>query len=619
MKPGIFLVNELLRCRTTGIDSFGVGTPFNCLSQMPSRSSITSLCSASGFLIWWVVALGTTQAQGLLVQRDAVQWEQARKTEAKAVVRKDSVLLAEAYYQYGQVYNQSGDNLNSKRYFLKALRILEPRGDSYALGRVYLRLSENLSIKVNSTEDIRYAQLSLGVFRRIHSRHGMAQAYANLGGNYHWRWADYAVLKKDTSKYNRILYCYQQVERLGRQLNDTSLIAEGNNRLGTLLTTTRDPQAIRFLQRALDLFTLKKSDTARVHIMTELASTYTTFGLYGQARRTLDQARQLYAAHGFDEYHMLTHLELVSLVYFKKTNQWKQAFDCLWRLKYRGDNQFLASQDGTIARLKLEYETQRKETELKARRQELMLRTENLRTQRLLTLSAVILSVLAVAVSIIFFRLNHKNQRISRRNAELVKEQNHRVKNNLQVVSSLLNLYANRLADPHSRMAVEESQLRVEMMALLQRRLYDGDRLAVVDLAEFLPELVEGVLQTYGYGAVQADFSLAGCELSADQALPVGLIINELATNACKYAFPNTPTPAFAVSAIQNRNSIELTVADNGPGLPPLTLSANGNASRQPATFGLRIIQMQVEQLRGDSRLASDNGTRFTMTFPRHA
>ncbi len=178
------------------------------------------------------------------------------------------------------------------------------------------------------------------------------------------------------------------------------------------------------------------------------------------------------------------------------------------------------------------------------------------------------------------------------------------------MVSSLLNMYAHRLSDPLSKMAVEESQLRVETMALLQRRLYDGQRLAMLDLAEFIPDVVEGVLQMYGYGSLQPTFLLDTCEVSADQALPIGLILNELTTNACKYAFPQAQTPTFAVSAVLDGNRLNITVIDNGPGL--------STRSIRPDSFGLRLIQMQVEQLRGSADWISDEGTSFSMMFLIH-
>ncbi|MFD2936407.1 sensor histidine kinase [Spirosoma flavum] len=216
-------------------------------------------------------------------------------------------------------------------------------------------------------------------------------------------------------------------------------------------------------------------------------------------------------------------------------------------------------------------------------------------------------------MSIVFFRLYRKNQCIGATNAELVKEQNHRVKNNLQIVSSLLSLQANRLTDESAKNAVAEGQLRVEAMAILHRQLYDGDQLAMINPAEFIPELVDMVLQTFGYTHVRLVYDIDAFVLPADSALPVSLILNELTTNACKYAFPDHPDPVFHVSCRQKKNQIDLLVADNGPGmLPQFPIDARSTSS---TSFGMRLIQMQVDQLRGMYTFAKQTGTVFTLTF----
>ena len=210
----------------------------------------------------------------------------------------------------------------------------------------------------------------------------------------------------------------------------------------------------------------------------------------------------------------------------------------------------------------------------------------------------------------------------------MVKEQKTRGKNNQQVVSSLLSLQSKRLLDPTAKKAVEESRLRVQSMAILHQRLYDGGRLAEVDLNDFIQELVRGVLKAYGYSTVTVNFAIDAIILSANKAVPLGLILNELITNACKYAFSDNETPELWVSCHRNNKKIELTIADNGSGLdssgwadtrldgPGFTLSkATKNGS-----FGMQLIQAQVEQLNGTYQFSTytegiPSGVVFTMEF----
>ena len=217
----------------------------------------------------------------------------------------------------------------------------------------------------------------------------------------------------------------------------------------------------------------------------------------------------------------------------------------------------------------------------------------------------------ALTATVFFRRLSHKNKRISEHNAELVREQNHRVKNNLQVLSSLLSLQSNRLSDPLAKTAIEESQLRVETMAILQRRLYDGDGLVTVQAQDFMLEITEMVLHTFGLSdTVELQTAIAPISLGADHALRVGLILNELLTNACKYAFADHEAPCLQIVFQKTQEKYHLEFGDNGPGL---ALDAHQRPSKH--SFGMRLIEMQVAQLEGTYQFNNTRGTNFSMFF----
>ncbi len=214
----------------------------------------------------------------------------------------------------------------------------------------------------------------------------------------------------------------------------------------------------------------------------------------------------------------------------------------------------------------------------------------------------------AGGASVLFYRLSQKNKRLSVHKAALVREQNHRVKNNLQLVSSLLNLQLNRLRDPAAQSALKESQLRIEVMGLLQRKLYDGNYLMAVEMQPFVREVVEMVLKTFGLKNVEVYYQIpATLTLPADYAMRIGLIINELTTNSCKYAVPNHPSPQLRIEAHLTDKTFKLCLADNGT-IPK-------TAQPKSDSFGLRLVEMQVEQLYGTYRFEYIDGTIFDMSF----
>jgi two-component sensor histidine kinase len=214
----------------------------------------------------------------------------------------------------------------------------------------------------------------------------------------------------------------------------------------------------------------------------------------------------------------------------------------------------------------------------------------------------------------------------------LLKEIHHRVKNNLQVISSLLKLQSNSVQDPSALEMFKESQNRVRSMALIHERLYRSDDLAKIDFAGYVRNLAASLIRSYSAGSepVSLRTDIHGVSLGIDTAIPCGLVINELISNALKYAFPpgwhETQEGNSQLSGNGNAISREaeirvelrpdqdqqltLVVADNGVGFP-LDLDF-----RNTASLGMRLVNTLVGQLEGTLELCGGDGTKFKITFP---
>ncbi|MCS6865257.1 MAG: PAS domain S-box protein [Gemmataceae bacterium] len=194
----------------------------------------------------------------------------------------------------------------------------------------------------------------------------------------------------------------------------------------------------------------------------------------------------------------------------------------------------------------------------------------------------------------------------------LLKEIHHRVKNNLQVISSLLNLQAERLTDAASRAVFLESQNRVRAMALVHETLYGSASLAQIELPRYLERLCDSLAQTYpGSDRITIHQNAAPIMLDLDRALPVGLIVSELVSNALKYAFPPPRSGQIRVVASTTEDGyIVLQVADNGVGLPDDFRVEGANS------LGLYLVQLLTRQLRGQIAIDRTSGTTFSLRFP---
>jgi two-component sensor histidine kinase len=193
----------------------------------------------------------------------------------------------------------------------------------------------------------------------------------------------------------------------------------------------------------------------------------------------------------------------------------------------------------------------------------------------------------------------------------LLKEIHHRVKNNLQVISSLLNLQAANVADPRALEQLRESQNRIRSMALIHERLYQSDNLARIDFGEYVRSLVGYLVRSYAIPAVNVNVTVKNVSLPVNSAIPCGLIINELLSNALKYAFPGGRSGDVAIRLeMTPERSAVLTVQDNGVGLPRDVDFQN------TTTLGLQLVNTLSKQLNGVIGLIRDRGTTFSIIFP---
>ena len=195
----------------------------------------------------------------------------------------------------------------------------------------------------------------------------------------------------------------------------------------------------------------------------------------------------------------------------------------------------------------------------------------------------------------------------------LLNEVHHRVKNNLQVVSSLLNLQARSLPDELAGHFLE-SQSRVKAMALMHQQLYEHRTYESIDAAKYSRELLTLIQRSYS-GPLSKSVETLLVEpdqpayLTMDQALPFGLLLNELVTNSMKHAFGRQDSGRIRVSVIQNSETISVIVEDDGVGIPDnVELGKTGS-------LGFQLIPGLVEQLDGTIELIRGKGTRFEINF----
>ncbi|KQS41785.1 sensor histidine kinase [Pedobacter sp. Leaf194] len=296
--------------------------------------------------------------------------------------------------------------------------------------------------------------------------------------------------------------------------------------------------------------------------------------------------------------------------------------------------------DKETAALQLQFETEKKDRDIALKAKDIQMLTKqadlknaDLRNQTLIrNLSMLAVAMLLGLSVMIYSRYRLKRRAISELEAQkkeinaqneflrqlvterewLVKEVHHRVKNNLQIVVSLLNSQSGFTDNVLAKELIRESKNRINSISIIHQRLYQTEDMIGVDMAQYIRELVEITSCSFGVeGIINFTLELIPLTLDVSQAVPVGLILNEALTNAVKYATLPDRQPSIRIVLSKNENLVNLTVADNGNGLPEhIDL-------KKPNSLGLILMSGLSKQLGGCLLYQNKKGLELSLEFKR--
>jgi two-component sensor histidine kinase len=539
------------------------------------------------------------------------------------------------YDLLGFVYTKTGDYKAGLSYGLQAVKTAQARGDtSLLLCTIYNRLGLTYH--------------ALGQFAQAHDYFSQSLSIAQ--------------------KYHHV----------------PSIVYLAGNISTVLLHFNKPGEALAFLRKTAEKYPPTDPES-RIILATRLMDVYRSLRQYARAQPYCDQVLQLAGQYGAGSpglaatYQSVVQFLLASRQYeparhYLRINQAlcqqrgaAGALAANYRLWFQLDStlhhyasaighyqRYVALRDSLltegknsqIAQLQVQYETEKKDRDLKLKEKNIQLLTEQgkLQRQKLTqvqmvrngTIAGAVMLVLLLGLGYNRYRLKQQSNRlleakqveINQKNRSLeqvvhekealllekewmLKEIHHRVRNNLQIVISLLNSQAADLADDTALSTIKESQHRVQAMALIHQKLYQTERMARVEMASYIHDLVVYLRDAYHPpGPVRFNLAVEPVELDVTQAVPLGLIINEALTNALKYAFPGdragTITLGLKATADQ---AYELEIADDGVGLPA------GYEPARSRSLGMTLMHGLSEQLEGILRITGPPGVAIRLVF----
>ncbi len=537
----------------------------------------------------------------------------------------DRAGLAGARNAVGYVYERRGEIPLALRAYLQALELYKQLGDKENAARVTDYIGIVYSRQENVTQALRYHRQAVALYQELADPRSLALSYSNLG-----------VTLVEAGLYDEALQYLRRTLAFAEEADDRYMKTVALNNVGLALNRSGQPAGAKeYLLQALPLSEALGLAPVSGAIYDELGRVYLALGELDLALSFAQRSLALAMEVG-DTHHTPIIQQLLSQVHAAR-GEYEQAYAYQQLTIAARDSLFSAEKAEVISQIRTRHEIEGMEREIESLQQQS--RIQRLQTQQRHNALLGGLGVLVLVAGFSFnrYRLKQKanrlltaqNEEICRQREELranldekslmleekellVREIHHRVKNNLQVLSSMLRLQAQALDNPAALAPMQDMQARVLSMSFLHRELYGEDDSTHIEMQRYVETLSRHLLHAFNAdGRVCCRVHAHGAQFNADTAVPLGLILNELLSNALKHAFPDGRQGSVRVDLerADAEDWYELTVSDDGAGW-------SGRAvPEQTATVGLTLVRMMTRQLRGTVQHANGVGLSHTIRF----
>lgn len=526
---------------------------------------------------------------------------------------------AEAEAHQAAYYRLKGDYTTAVNKLIRGIKIYE---DQHAIGPAannYLNIAQVYKDMVGSSRTleyvkngIRYSKQAYNLFNSIHDTAGMVESLNMSGILYR----DIAKTKEYEKYYDTAFLAYTNavalIDRSGKGQKSISKLY--NNISQVYNEYWKDyKKALEYLFKAEALNTQNHNLSGLSFNYGNISLAYTKLGQPAMsliyARKMLETARLLERPERIRNAYNSMYASFAAAGRFDSALYYYKQADVL------DDSLNNVAKTNEVIDLQTKYESRKKELEIGRLNAESLAKNKQI---VILVSALVIFALLSACMVWLYHRVRKQRQQITNQSKKLeimMKELHHRVKNNLQIVSSLLSLQTYKVQDEEAVLVLKESQQRVQAMSFIHQRLYKTESLTAVNMKEYLTDLAESLVSSYGFNRDDFDlYVMVEKEmLDIDKALPIGLIINELVTNALKYAYSNGNRPALHITLKEEDTKLVCTIKDNGIGINEQQWKQKKNS------FGKQLITALCKQLRAQQSLVVDEGTQFTITIPQPA
>ena len=508
------------------------------------------------------------------------------------IADEDKVRVLDALYHH---YSRTAQYAKALEYIFQAIEIREANGDKKGLANNFIDLADTYWYQQRWQDCIDYAHQAVNLV-------GEDQPSEELAGGYKILSEGYLELNQYESALDYINRTISVKKSLGG--DDLELASSINSRGNVYKYMERYEDAIQDYSSVLEAcesidykvcMRVALANLGHVHLLNEEYAEAIPYKL-----RSLVIQRETGRVQQVPE--NLLHLSQA----YEGVGDYASAYKYQLQLDSFKTVEHQQALDKLSNELSVKYETEKKEEAIQSL-------NDRVRLQRLSLLLGGLLLIISAVAALIFSRLNNALKTRNHEKEILLKEIHHRVKNNLQILSSLLNLQSEHLVDEAALDAIIEGKNRVESMGMIHQKLYTKDDLTAVDLKEYFYELCRYLEDSFSSSKrkIQIDEQVGFHNMDVDYAVPLGLITNELVTNAVKYAYPNETNGTVKINLQEENGHLVLAVSDEGKGQSPDFQSLS-------TSFGTQLITTLSKKLKGEIEISNDNGYQTVIRFARY-
>lgn len=536
------------------------------------------------------------------------------KTEVDSLIRElvsvaeiiaDKKRMANSYYTMGNHYFDQAYLKLAIEAFYKAYQIAEESGDPAELANVLGSIGLTHLYLDEYQTAIDYYLMQETILKDLNDKYQLSNTYTGLGEAYN-----------ALERYHVGLEYHQKALRLREEMNYEIAVSNSLHNIGLTYFLMKDSidLALQYIDMSLEI-------DRRINNYNGLAKNYMVSGQihaqlkdYSTAISLLERALALAQKYNNPDVMIETSGSLSDL--YAERNDYEKAFNNMMIKNEVSDSIVSGENFKRMTQLEMQNAFDKKQSEIEiGHQQERFIYEAELKRNRIIRNFSLFTGSLIIVFGIFLYFSYRKSRKAEKEKEALLKEIHHRVKNNLMVISSLLNLQSGSIADENTRSAVRDSQNRVKSMAVIHQLLYESEVFNKIDFPKYLEKLMASLQSTYaGPGnnisyVIQAD----DITLDIDTAIPLGLITNELATNAYKYAFAEGSDGKIELNLSKTSdNKYLLRISDNGKGLP------EGFDVDKSVTLGLKLVKILAKQLKAKLDFHVNYGTEFNVVFSDH-